>query len=163
MKLRNGLFLATLAGGGYAAYKVYSKKKALEEKYDQVIAFNGKRDIIDGTFNGASYAVLFAGLEIDLTEATMVGSEAVLDIYGEFCGVEIKVPKHWNVTVVGEHEKSGFANQVEYNEEDTTSPKLTIKYNVKYAGVEITESKKEKGCIEDVDIIDIPGEAVPEA
>ncbi|PKM67887.1 MAG: hypothetical protein CVU95_04360 [Firmicutes bacterium HGW-Firmicutes-2] len=128
--------LAAIAGGGYAAYKTMTKVKVLKASYDQVIAFNGSEKKYE-TFEGDSYAAVFAGVEIDLSEAEMVGDSASLRIYAEFAGVEITVPKDWNVKVDGIADKAGVSNQVDYRPDDTTSKRLTIDYNIKFAGLEI--------------------------
>jgi len=129
--------LAALAGGGYAAYKTMTKVtkvKVLKATYDQVIAFNGSEKKYE-IFEGDSYAAVFAGVEIDLSEAEMVGDQASLRIYAEFAGVEITVPREWNVKVDGIAEKAGVSNQVDYRPEDTSSKRLTIDYNIKFAGL----------------------------
>ena len=128
--------LAALAGGGYAAYKTMTKVKVLKATYDQVIAFNGSEKKYE-IFEGDSYAAVFAGVEIDLSQAEMVGDSAVLRIYAEFAGIEITVPSDWNVKVDGIADKAGVSNQVDYRADDTTSKRLTIDYNIKFAGLEI--------------------------
>lgn len=134
--------LTAIAGGGYAAYKTMTKVKVLKASYDQVIAFNGSEKKYE-IFEGDSYAAMFAGVEIDLSEAEMVGDQASLRIYAEFAGVEITVPSDWNVKVDGIAKKAGVSNQVDYRPDDTTSKRLTIDYNIKFAGLEIKRVDQE--------------------
>ncbi|PKM55799.1 conserved protein of unknown function [Petrocella atlantisensis] len=151
--------LAALAGSGYAAYKTMTKVKVLKATYDQVIAFNGSEKKYE-TFEGDSYAAVFAGVEIDLSEAEMVGDSASLRIYAEFAGVEITVPKDWNVKVDGIADKAGVSNQVDYRPDDTTSKRLTIDYNIKFAGLEIKRVDEEDTI--EVEIEDEPSFGDPE-
>ena len=140
MKIGRVLGLAAIAGGGFAAFRVKSKMNELKATYDQVIAFSGEEKEYD-EFDGASIAVMFAGLEVDLSKAEMVGDSATLKIYGEYCGIDIKVPAHWNVKVEGIDEKAGVDNSVEFDGEDDTSKLLIIDYDIKYAGLQIREGK----------------------
>ena len=140
MKIGKVLGLAALAGGGFAAYKTTSKMNELKATYDQVIAFSGEEKEYD-EFDGASIAVMFAGLEVDLTKAVMVGDTATLTLYGEYCGIDVKVPSEWNVKVTGTDERAGVDNSVVYDGEDTSSKLLLIDYEVKYAGLQIREGK----------------------
>ncbi len=140
MKFGKVLGLAALAGGGFAAYKATSKMKELKATYDQVIAFSGEEKEYD-EFDGASIAVMFAGLEVDLTNAVMVGETATLKLYGEYCGIDVKVPSEWNVKVQGIDEKAGVDNSVVYDGEDTESKLLIIDYEVKFSGLQIREGK----------------------
>lgn len=145
MKIGKVLGLAALAGGGFAAYRMKGKMDDLKATYDQVIAFSGEeKDYTE--FDGSSIAVMFAGLEIDLSKAEMIGDEATLKLYGEYCGIDIKVPADWNVKVEGTDEKAGVDNGVEFDGEDTESKLLIIDYDVKYAGLQIREAG-----VEDVD------------
>ncbi len=147
MKIGKIIGLSALAGTGYAAYKMTAKMKDLKATYDQVIAFSGEEKKYE-EFEGDSLAVLFAGLEIDLSEAVMIGDSATLKLYGEFCGIEILVPEDWNVKVEGTFDKAGVENNVEYDGEDDTSKLLIIEYDIKFAGLEI-EDTSEKFEIED--------------
>jgi len=145
--------LAALAGGGYAAYKTMTKVKVLKATYDQVITFNGAEKKYE-IFEGDSYAAVFAGVEIDLSEAEMVGESTSLRIYAEFAGVEITVPSDWNVKVDGIADKAGVSNQVDYRPDDTTSKRLTIDYNIKFAGLEIKRADLEEAI--EIEIEDEP-------
>lgn len=48
-------------------------------------------------FRGGKIAVTFGGVEIDLRDALMEGPEAVIVIKATFGGVELRVPRHWQV------------------------------------------------------------------
>ena len=44
---------------------------------------------------------IFGGCDIDLTQATMEGHQAVISAYAIFGGVDIRVPRDWQVTIQG--------------------------------------------------------------
>lgn len=155
MKLRNLFGLSILVGGGYAAYKVTTKMKDLQASYDQVIKFGGDSKNYS-KFDGDSIAVLFGGLEIDLTQAEMIGESATLKLHGEFCGIEVIVPDSWNIKVTGSYDKSGVDNKTDFNPEDTSSKLLVIEYDVKFAGLEIRYGSDE---VEDVEEAEADWEA----
>jgi len=143
MKLGRVLGLAALAGGGFAAFRVKSKMDELKATYDHVIAFSGEEKDYE-EFEGAAIAVMFAGLEVDLSKAEMIGDSATLKLYGEYCGIDIKVPAHWNVKVEGTDEKAGVDNSVVYDGDDADSKLLMINYDIKFAGLQIREGKQDE-------------------
>lgn len=51
------------------------------------------------SFKGGKVAVMFGGLELDLREAVMDGPEATITISASFGGVELRVPREWQVVV----------------------------------------------------------------
>jgi predicted membrane protein len=50
-------------------------------------------------FKGGKIALTFGGLELDLREAVMEAPEATIDISGTFSGIEVRVPRAWQVVV----------------------------------------------------------------
>jgi predicted membrane protein len=55
------------------------------------------RHIAASDFHGAQCTAIFGGCNIDLRDAQIEGSEAVLETYAIFGGVEIRVPEDWEV------------------------------------------------------------------
>lgn len=51
------------------------------------------------SFRGGKIHVNFGGVELDLREAVMAGPEATLDIHATFSGIEMRVPREWQVVV----------------------------------------------------------------
>lgn len=51
------------------------------------------------SFKGGRIDVTFGGVELDLRQAAMDGPEAVLEISARFSGVELRVPREWQVVV----------------------------------------------------------------
>lgn len=155
--LRQGLLLAGLAGVGLAGYKVVEKSKQFKVDYDVPVVFGGKDEKVVGDFDSISYGVLCGGLNLNLLEAEMVGDEATLEINAEFSGVSITVPEDWNVKAEGIAEKGGESIRTKFDEEDTESKRLYIKYNVKFGGIEIkhaTVEVPEEEEVIDVDLVD---------
>lgn len=161
MKLKKLLGLAAVAGGGFAAYRIKGKMDELKATYDDVVTFTGEQKRYD-TFDGASIAVMFAGCDIDLSDAEMVGNEATLKLYGEYAGISVKVPEAWNVSVQGKEDKSGVDKQVAYDGEDTESKVLIIDYHLKFSGLQVKDAKEAMG-VYDVEIAeDDDVEAMPD-
>ena len=50
-------------------------------------------------FKGGRIDVTFGGVELDLSQATMDGPEAVLELSARFSGIELRVPREWLVVV----------------------------------------------------------------
>ena len=142
MKFRNIVGLGMLAGGGYAAYKANEKMKDMKAAYEQVIAFNGDTKVYT-EFDGASIGVMFGGLNIDMTDAVMVGESATLTLKGEFSGIRVIVPRKWNVKVDGTYDKSGVNVGTTFNQEDTEAPLLIIRYDMAYSGLDIEYAQVE--------------------
>lgn len=51
------------------------------------------------SFKGGRIDVSFGGVELDLRQAVMDGPEAVLEVSARFSGVELRVPREWQVVV----------------------------------------------------------------
>lgn len=149
--IKSGLFLAGLAGVGFAGYKMAEKAKIYKEDYDVPVVFGGKEEKITNDFGSSSYGVLCGGLSLDLSEAIMVENEATLTIDGEFCGISIKVPKDWNVKVDGIADKSGVSIECDFDEADIIKKRLYIKYDIKFGGMEVKFDKE----VEEEDVIDV--------
>ncbi|HET7868331.1 MAG TPA: DUF5668 domain-containing protein [Burkholderiaceae bacterium] len=73
------------------------------EHADQVSAdatFSGMKLQNDSrSFKGGKVSVMFGGVELDLREAVMDGPEATITISASFGGVELRVPREWQVVV----------------------------------------------------------------
>ncbi|MGM9485693.1 LiaI-LiaF-like domain-containing protein [Roseateles sp. NT4] len=50
-------------------------------------------------FKGGCIDVTFGGVELDLRQAAIEGPEAVLEISARFSGVELRVPREWQIVV----------------------------------------------------------------
>lgn len=134
---KSSFILALLSVVGFIAYRFSVKLKELKEQYKNCIFFSGKSLTFNGeAFKGGSYAVMFSGLEMDLTGAQLE-EDITLEIYGEYSGITITVPTDWQVVEEGESYRSWFSSKVDTYELDETKPVLYIQYNIKYSGMEI--------------------------
>jgi predicted membrane protein len=50
-------------------------------------------------FRGGRITSTFGGVKLDLTQAAIEGPEAVLEVHAHFSGVEVRVPRDWQVVV----------------------------------------------------------------
>lgn len=51
------------------------------------------------SFKGGRIHGTFAGVDLDLRQAVMAGPEAVLDVSARFSGIDLRVPRDWQVVV----------------------------------------------------------------
>lgn len=144
---KNAVFLAILSAIGFFAYKLSTKLKNLKQNYEKTIFFNGKNMKLEGEeFRGCSYALMFSGLDIDLSGATLKDDDVTLTIYGEFSGISIRVPDDFQVQVEGEADKSGVSNTTSYDADEEFKPVLRIRYNIKYSGLRIAYANESEKC-----------------
>lgn len=87
------------------------------------------------SFKGGKIAVTFGGLELDLREAVMDGPEATLTLNATFSGIELRVPRDWQVVV----QLSATMGAVEDKTVPPASPgrRLVLRGETMFGGVEI--------------------------
>lgn len=69
---------------------------------NEAVVFGGlERRMTSQDFQGGDVTAIFGGVELDLTEASMLTNEATLAITTIFGGVEIRVPPNWQVAFRG--------------------------------------------------------------
>jgi predicted membrane protein len=66
---------------------------------DFVMMSGLKRSNTSSDFRGGEVTAIMGGVELDLRGASMKNSEAVLEIFAFWGGIEIRVPQDWNVNV----------------------------------------------------------------
>lgn len=116
----------------------FVRLRSVKKSYTKRILFSGQEMSFNGlTYEGQSLAVAFSGIIIDLRGATIKES-ATIDLYGEYCGVKIIVPKKWRVNISGQSKMSGISNSIKYKKDDKNRPLLIIKHDLRYAGLELT-------------------------
>jgi predicted membrane protein len=87
------------------------------------------------SFKGGRIAITFGGLELDFREAVMDGPEATIDISATFSGIELRIPREWQVVV----QMSATMGAVE----DKSAPpagashRLVLRGETLFGGVEI--------------------------
>jgi hypothetical protein len=88
-------------------------------------------------FRGGSVSVLFGGSELDLREAAPA-SGATLDVFVAFGGVEIKVPRGWEVNIKGLPIFGGFENATAQDALGEGAPTLIVSATALFGGVEVS-------------------------
>lgn len=87
------------------------------------------------SFKGGRIEATFGGVELDLSQAAMDGPEAVLELSARFSGIELRVPRDWQVVVNIRPTLGGI--------EDRTVPpmnpahRLVLRGEAVFGGVEI--------------------------
>ena len=87
------------------------------------------------SFKGGRIAITFGGLELDLREAVMDGPEATIDISATFSGIELRIPREWQVVV----QMSATMGAVEDKSAPPAAPshRLVLRGETLFGGVEI--------------------------
>lgn len=87
------------------------------------------------SFKGGKVAVTFGGLELDLREAVMDGPEVTIDINATFSGIELRVPREWQVVV--QLRATMGAVQDKSVSPATSNHRLVLRGETVFGGVEI--------------------------
>jgi hypothetical protein len=97
-----GPTLIVLLGGSVIWRAISRPRPAVEgtEAYIRTFAMFSGSDLRPTTaFQGAEITAILGGAKLDLTTATMAGDSATIDIFAMMGGVEILVPRDWDVTI----------------------------------------------------------------
>ena len=86
-------------------------------------------------FKGGRISVTFGGVELDLREAAMTAPEAILLVNATFGGIEVRVPRDWQVVV----QASATMGAVEDKTAPPPSPehRLVLRGEAVFGGIEI--------------------------
>ncbi len=88
------------------------KKNAGSDVIDVVSIFGGsEQKITSKNFIGGSITSVFGGSEVDLSDAGMEHSEAVIEIFTAFGGTEIIIPPEWEVKINVTSILGGFSDE----------------------------------------------------
>ena len=87
-------------------------------------------------FKGGRIGALFGGVELDLRNAGLA-PDARIDVFAAFAGVEITVPRGWQVVISGFPIFGGYENATAKDDLSGDSPKLQIDATVLFGGLEI--------------------------
>jgi len=78
-------------------------------------------------FRGGQLQSMFGGIEVDLRDAEIDGTEAVLHANAVFGGIEVRVPETWYVAARGQGIFGGYNDSTRYNPPvDPDKPKKTL-------------------------------------
>lgn len=118
----------------------HSGEKNSDNRIDIVAIFSGREHLVNSeNFEGGNVTVIFGGVELDLGSAKLSKGKNVIDIFTMFGGVEIFVPKDWQINVTGFplfgaiEDTRRKAPLEEYPSENV----LTVKGFVLFGGIEI--------------------------
>lgn len=89
-------------------------------------------------FRGGSLLAIMGGADVDLYEADIASGEAVLEVFTWWGGIEIRVPRHWEVVNRGLPILGGFIDSTTAPESrEAPRPRLIVTGLAVMGGVEI--------------------------
>jgi len=89
--------LLLIVGGVVIVARATGMELAASGDSRQTMAVFGTRKVELTQFSGARAVAFMGGLQLDLTDATMTQSPAVIEAYAMWGGIEIYVPETWEV------------------------------------------------------------------
>jgi len=143
--------LAVIAAGAMAMWSALQARKITDGKktdsadprttLNESAIFGGvEKRINSKEFRGGQLQSMFGGIEIDLRDADIDGTEAVLHANAIFGGIEVRVPETWFVAARGQGVFGGFSDSTRYvGPSDPDKPKKTLIVvgSAVFGGVEI--------------------------
>lgn len=130
--------LALIAAGSMAMWKAVEARKMVQgaqadssdprSTLNESAVFGGIQKRVNARdFRGGQLHSMFGGIEIDLRDADIDGTEAVLNANAVFGGIEIRVPDTWYVAARGQGIFGGYTDSTRYNPPvDPDKPKKTL-------------------------------------
>jgi predicted membrane protein len=98
----------------------------------------GEYNYSSKSLKGGSVAAFMGGVKIDLRQADTQEEPMVIDAFSIMGGIEIVVPRNWEITVTGTPILGGMENKTTFESSpDGVSRKLLIKGTTIMGGVEI--------------------------
>jgi len=95
--------------------------------FDQAYVFGGgELQVTSKKFRSGRLVAIFGGFKLDMTDADIEGSEAVLEINAIFGGGEVKVPRGWRVVSQGRAVFGGNHHQLRPPLTESPNPKKLI-------------------------------------
>jgi len=116
-------------GGTVATADAYSTVSAM------AVLAGVNRGNTSKTFRGGDLTAVFGGCQIDLRQAA-IESEAVIDVFAMWGGIEIKVPENWSVSGRVTPILGGYEDKTR-RVPDGTNQRLLVRGLVIMGGVEI--------------------------
>ena len=127
---------------------------ARDRQADHVTAFafwwGAERHLTTRTFRSASLTAIMGGVELDLRQADIEGS-ARIDVFSFWGGVDIKVPRTWDVRVTGLPVLGGWDDKTQ---PVPGGPVLDVRVVTVMAGAEVRYGKeKAVPAVEDAPLV----------
>lgn len=76
-----------------------------------VILGGGEHNIENKHLKGGRLSAIMGGVEVDLSNSEMEGNEIVFNVFSFMAGIEIRVPRHWQVDIRAMPFLGGFENK----------------------------------------------------
>lgn len=123
--------LFIIVGGLLLMWQAYDARRNGEiSGEDDVTVFSvfggSEQHINSQSFRGGQLFAIFGGYQIDLTQAEIEGTQAIIDATSIFGGGEIRIPRHWNVLVRGIGIFGGYGDETGKMPADMTKPPKTL-------------------------------------
>jgi predicted membrane protein len=115
----------------------WNKNRTNEDFVDHTVLMSGIENInTSQSFKGGKLTAIMGGIELDLRDANMEGTQCYIEATAIAGGVEIHVPRHWRVEAQGTPVLGAFTNKA-VGPVDPTAPLLIVKGTAIMGGVEI--------------------------
>jgi predicted membrane protein len=128
---------------GSSVFRVHRKRQSSGslDRLDVFVVLGGKEDQVDSKeFEGGEIFCFMGGYELDLRDARIKESEAVLHVRAIMGGVELRIPEDWSLTVRGTPIMGAFEDKTRPRRADAgeqEGPRLILEGSVIMGGVEI--------------------------
>lgn len=117
--------------------RIGSNQGELGNRVSSFNLFSGSEVASNSTsFEGGTVGAVFGGAEIDLRHAGLA-SEATLDVFVAFGGVEVYVPRGWRVDISGFPLFGGFDNATVKEPLPADAPLLRVDATVLFGGLDV--------------------------
>ena len=130
--------LLLIAGGAMAMWSAIQARRATppmpegnldpRNTLDENAIFGGvEKRLNSREFRGGRLQAIFGGIELDLRDAEIVETEAVIHANAVFGGIELRVPETWYVAARGQGVFGGFSDSTRFSPPpDPDKPKKTL-------------------------------------
>lgn len=95
-----------------------------------------RRNVHTADFRGGELTAVMGGCDIDLRNASIANSPAVLDVFAFWGGIEIKVPQAWTVSFEGTPILGGYDDKT-FRQTADAGQRLIIRGTIVMGGVEV--------------------------
>jgi len=95
-----------------------------------------RRNVHTKDFRGGELTAVMGGCDIDLRNASITNSPAVLDVFAFWGGIEIKVPQNWSVSFEGTPILGGYDDKT-FRQGTEAQQRLIIRGTIVMGGVEV--------------------------
>ncbi|MBM3285421.1 MAG: hypothetical protein FJY81_06070, partial [Candidatus Aminicenantes bacterium] len=112
------------------------------DEIDEFAMFAGvTRRLESQAFHGGKATVILGGMELDFSQAQLAGGQASVEVTAILGGLDIKVPKTWQVHVDGRPVLGSVETHHSYAAGQEGPQTLSIKATAILGGIEIKEAR----------------------